>query len=129
MAGEGVERRARIDTETVRGLLLVNGGGAVALLAFLPTALGTPRLNALARPVILALGLYVVGLSFALAHNHLRRRCSLAHEQGRPKARLLGRWELWEPGVCLWSWGLMYASWAAFVAGGLLVCFGAWRVL
>jgi len=35
----GVEQRAQIDTETVRALLVINGGGAIALLSLLPTIL------------------------------------------------------------------------------------------
>ncbi len=39
---KGLEIRAQIDTEVVKGLLLLNGGGAVALLALLPTVIGKP---------------------------------------------------------------------------------------
>ena len=51
---DGQEIRAGVDTETVRGLLLINGGGAIALLAFLPGVLLKPELESLARAIIWA---------------------------------------------------------------------------
>jgi len=42
MVSEGVKIRAQIDTESVRNVMLINGGGSVALLALLPAILGTP---------------------------------------------------------------------------------------
>jgi hypothetical protein len=123
----GIDRRAEIDTETVRALLLANGGGAVALLAFLSTVFGTEGLRPLAPYVIAALALFMLGLVAAIVHNHLRRRCSLAYEQGRPKARILGR-ECPEPGVCLWSWAMMYLSVGSFFLAGMVVCIGGWRI-
>lgn len=39
----GLEIRAQIDSENVKGLLLINGGGAVALIAFLPAVIGKPE--------------------------------------------------------------------------------------
>lgn len=42
MVSEGVKIRAQIDTESVHNVMLVNGGGSVALLALLPAILGTP---------------------------------------------------------------------------------------
>ncbi len=40
---KGIEIRAAIDTENAMGFLLVNGGGAVVLLTFLPEVLGNPE--------------------------------------------------------------------------------------
>lgn len=118
----GIERRAQIDTETVKGLLIMNGGGAVALLAFLETAISDlPRI---APWVVAGISLFLLGTLLAVVHNHLRRRCSRAHEQGRPIFRAFGQ-EWWEPGVCLWSWGTMIASMLVFIVGGGLVCAGA----
>lgn len=78
---KGLEIRAQIDTENVKGLFLVNGGAAVALLAFLPAVLDKPAYESLARAVLWSLVIYQVGLLFAIVHNRLRRVCSLVYEQ------------------------------------------------
>lgn len=75
----GVERRSDIDTETVRGLLLINGGGAVALLAFLASAFQQGNLQQLARAIICAVSISQVGMATAVIHNRLRRICSLEY--------------------------------------------------
>ena len=59
---DGRETRATIDSETVRGLLLINGGGAVALLVFLPGVLQKPELEPLARAIIWAIFTFQAGL-------------------------------------------------------------------
>ena len=45
----GKEIRARIDSEQVRGLLLINGGAAVALIALIPFVFDNQDLLTLAR--------------------------------------------------------------------------------
>jgi ABC-type nickel/cobalt efflux system permease component RcnA len=77
---EGVKTRSEIDIEIVRGLLLANGGGAVALLTFLPKAFEKGPLSSLAMPVVLALFVFHLGIVAAIVHNHYRRRCSLEYE-------------------------------------------------
>jgi hypothetical protein len=77
----GIKIRAQIDTENVKGLLLINGGGAVALLAFLPAVLGKPEYAALAKAILWALLLFQFGLLTAIAHNRLRRVCSLVYKR------------------------------------------------
>ena len=77
---EGLKIRAVIDGEVVKGLLLINGGGAVALLAFLQVVLGKPQYNALANAVLNGLMIFAFGLVFAIAHNRLRRLCSHKHD-------------------------------------------------
>ena len=127
----GVERRSQIDTETVKGLLLINGGGAVALLAFLPSVLDKPSYEPLARMVLIGLFAFHLGLLSAVLHNHFRRRCSLTYERFRmnpPKGSFL--WcKLPEPLICHLSLGFMWASVVAFTAGGLLVLWGGLRML
>ncbi len=49
---KGLEIRAQIDTEVVKGLLLLNGGGAVALLALLPAVIGKPGFEPLSRAIL-----------------------------------------------------------------------------
>lgn len=60
---DGRETRAGIDSETVRGLLLINGGGAVALLAFLPGILQKPEFESLARASIWGVFIFQLGLA------------------------------------------------------------------
>jgi hypothetical protein len=77
----GRELRANIDVENFKGLLLVNGGGSVALLAFLPSVLEKPGYEALACYILWGLLWYQVGLVSALIHNRLTRKCSLIYDQ------------------------------------------------
>lgn len=124
---EGVKTRAQIDTEVARGLLLANGGGAVALLAFLPTVFEKQALRPLALPVLAALFIFHVGIVAALVHSHYRRRCSLiyeAHGFRPPPGKFFGR-VLDEPTVCWASWKWMWASIVLFLAGGSTVFVGA----
>jgi hypothetical protein len=118
---DGVSERARIDTETVRALLLANGGGAVALLAALIPALDRSGLDPLTHAILIGIFMMVLGVAFALAHNHLRARCSLVHERHNmnpPKERLFGVVPLWAPAVCCASAVCMWLSVATFVGAG-----------
>ena len=127
----GVKIRAQIDTEVVRGLLLANGGGAVALLAFLPKVLTTQRLGPLEIPVVVALFVFHLGIVAALVHTHYRRQCSLVYEQynfAPPAGTFLG-FRLGEPGVCFTSKTLMWVSVICFLAGGCAVFLGALRIV
>lgn len=120
MISEGVKVRALIDAESVRNVMLVNGGGSVALLALLPSILGTPLVLA----VLTTLAIWLVGLTLAVVHSVLRRKCSLVHEQHamKPPAgrRKLGI-EPQAPWVCWWSWKCLYLSIIAFLVGGLVM--------
>ena len=102
---DGRETRAAIDSETVRGLLLINGGGAVALLAFLSSIIGKPEFSVLSQAVIWASFLFQVGLVAAVVHNRFRRLCSLEYakkQENRKQCTLFGR-VLREPCICHWS--------------------------
>lgn len=92
---KGLEIRAHIDTENVKGLLLINGGGAVALLAFLPAIFGKPNIGPLATSVLWALFAFQFGLVMAVIHNRLRRVCSLEYEKydfKPPRCRFIPVW-------------------------------------
>lgn len=120
---DGRETRAGIDSETVRGLLLINGGGAVALLAFLPGVLQKPELESLARAIILAVFSFQVGLASAVIHNRMRRLCSIEYSKTKKERKycsLFGR-VLREPCICNWSIGFMWSSIISFLAAGILV--------
>jgi hypothetical protein len=119
---EGVKIRAQIDTESVRNVLLVNGGGSVALIALLPNVLYTP----LVFGVLIALSVWLLGLTLAVVHSVLRRKCSLVYERhkmsppaGKPACGIKPE----EPWVCWWSWKTLYASIVAFLVGGALMVF------
>ena len=128
---KGIEIRAQIDTENVRGLLLVNGGAAVALLAFLPVVLDKPGYEPLARALLWALLIFQAGLLFALFHNRLRRKCSLIYEQydyQPPPCEVFG-YTLSDPCVCRGSIIWMWLSVVAFAVGGMTVFQGGVRSL
>jgi hypothetical protein len=78
---KGVETRAQIDTETVKGLLLINGSGAIALLTLFPSLLGKDEYRGLAQAMLIGVFVFMLGLVFAMLHNHFRRRCSHHHER------------------------------------------------
>ena len=78
---KGLEIRAQIDTELVKGLLIINGGGSIALLTFLPTILGKPEYLPLSKAVLWGLFSFQIGLVSAVIHNRLRRVCSLEFEK------------------------------------------------
>jgi hypothetical protein len=126
-----LEIRAQIDTENVKALLLINGGGAVALLAFLPSVLGKPEFAPLMRGILYSLILYQFGLLSAIVHNRLRRKCSLVFQTHRyrpPPCSFLG-FKLKEPCICSVSILFMWASVIFFVVAGFLVFWGGIAVL
>jgi len=103
VVSEGVKIRAQIDAESVRNVMLVNGGGSVALIALLPNVLYTPLVLA----VLLALSSWLLGLTLAVIHSVLRRKCSLAYEHykmspptGGPVLGIKPK----QPWVCWWCW-------------------------
>ena len=120
MVSEGVKIRAQIDIESVRNVMLVNGGGSVALLALLPSILGTPLVFA----VLLTLAFWLFGLTLSVIHSVLRRKCSFVYEQHGMNPPL-GKPMLWikpkEPWVCWWAWWCLYASIVAFLIGGAVM--------
>jgi hypothetical protein len=124
MVSEGVKIRAQIDTESVRNVMLVNGGGSVALLALLPAILGTP----LVFGVLLTLAIWLLGLSLAVSHSVLRRKCSLVYEQHGMSPPSGKSWLCIKPNqpwVCWWGWSCLYTSIFAFLIGGaVMVCVG-----
>lgn len=130
MSNKGIDRRAEIDAQTVKALLLIHGGGAVALLTFLPTVLGEPAYEPLLGGTLWALCSLFVGLIITVLHNHYRRRCSLEFERhgGNPPAcdRLplsLFKFRDDPPCICRLSVILRGASiLALMVAGGFFIC-------
>jgi hypothetical protein len=120
VALEYTRQRAEITTQGIRGLLLINGGGAAALLAFLQAI--WDKDSALAAYVVTAIawlgfGIFVAGLSF-----FLRYHTSLAW-QGLGRDHWRSRW-LSRTSVASW-----YVSLVAFVIGLYWIVSGAWRLI
>lgn len=119
----GVGQRAQVDNETLRGLLIANGGGAVALLAVLPSILDRPGYEPLAYAILVGLLVLVVGVALAIAYNYFRRRCSLEYERHGmrpPHGAILGI-HLWAPIVCCIYQLSLWLSLACFVSTGAYV--------
>lgn len=119
---KGVEIRAEIDRDTVKALLLINGGGAVALLTLLPKLI-EEKFQELAAAVMVGVLILMIGLLCAVIHNRLRRKCSLHYEQHKmrpPKGKIFG-FRLPEPTICFISTMFMWASAVAFFSAGAFV--------
>jgi hypothetical protein len=113
----GVEIRAQIDSENVKGLLLISGGAAIALLAFLPQVIGKTDFRMLAYAILVGLLVFSMGLLSAVVHNSLRRQCSLEYERHNYSPPH-------HPKVCKVSTWFKWVSLAAFVLGALVVFAG-----
>lgn len=113
----GRKVRADISTENVKGLILINGGGAIALLAFLPHIIKDPGYNILATSILWSLLTYQAGLAFAVIHNHLRTKCSIIYEDNDYSPSE-------EPLVCTISKICMWLSAASFLIAGFIVFIG-----
>lgn len=121
----GVDRRAQIDIETVKGLLLVNGGGAVALLSVFSALVGREGLEPLLSAVLWAVFGMMLGSVCAIFHNHYRRKCSLhyeLHKMSPPRGSFLGV-PLPEPGVCFVGTLFLWASVICFTSAGGYVAY------
>jgi hypothetical protein len=112
-----------MDAETAKALLLINGGGALALLSFFTAIIGKPGLEPIARAVLFAVLGMMLGLVFAVLHNRYRRQCSLhyEHHNYRPPPGTLFGYRLSKPRVCWISEGFMQASLLAFLLSGCYV--------
>jgi hypothetical protein len=74
--------------------------------------------------VLVGVLLMMGGLVAAVAHNYLRRRCSLVYEQHtyRPPSDSLWGWNLGQPTICFVCWVVMMGiSLGAFIVAGLVV--------
>jgi uncharacterized membrane protein len=119
----GIDRRSQIDTELVKSLVLINGGGAIALLTLFPHVLDKAGYEPLASAVMYGVLIFVAGLVSAIIHNRFRRICSLIYEQHNmrpPKGQIAGV-KLREPTICIVSIALMWLSIIAFVAATAFV--------
>jgi hypothetical protein len=116
-----------MDNESIRALILINGGGAVALATALPTILDSARFWHLAVPMMVGVLVMAIGLVAAVVSNHFRRGCSLVYEQHGmrpPKGTLFG-FALNSPMDCFASRVSFWLSVGAFLfAVGLIGVLG-----
>ena len=110
--------RAAITTEGVKGLFLINGGGSVALLAFLQAV--WEKQPQLAKFVIIGIGIMCLGLLFAGLINFFRYHTSFNFQSGNMR-----RYRLFS----FLSISFQYASLAAFASASAVLVFGAWSLL
>lgn len=122
----GYETRVQVDNFTVKALLLLNGGGAVALLALIPSVIGKPELKALSYGIMWALLFFQFGLVSCVIHNLYRRKCSLEYEKhnGAPPAGNYLSFNLNKPTVCFLQELFMWISLSLFILAGLTVFAG-----
>jgi hypothetical protein len=111
-------QRDQAASELVRALLIINGGGAAALLAFLQAIWSSQR--ALAKPTIVALIILAVGAVLAAAFHLFRYQASWHHQRGD-----LNRWVKYRRFYLISAW----LSLLAFLAGIVVVAIGAWNAL
>jgi hypothetical protein len=132
IAQAGIEVRAAIDTETVRGLQLINGGMAAGLVTMLPAIIRDPAFRGLGNFMIVGASFGAIGLFMSLVHNRLRRKCSLEHSKKEQERRQppIGQWLTRfqtvpdEPRVCTESIMAMWTSMALFLLGAASVGYG-----
>jgi hypothetical protein len=120
---KGVELRAQIDAEQIKALLLINGGGAIALLTILPKVFDIPALNFMIKPILIGLLALTMGLVFAVISNQFRRYCSHhfeLHDMQPPKGKFLGI-TLWAPTICVIGQCFMWLSVVAFFSAGMFL--------
>ena len=109
------EQRNDALREGVKGLLLINGGGATAMLAFLQATWTTkPQL---AKYIVGCIAFLAVGLLLAGLVQFFRYRASFSFQGGRSRAFGIYR--------CLYL-AAAYGSLVAFLLGVLTLVLGAW---
>jgi hypothetical protein len=109
-------RRDEMMNNAVKGLLLANGGGAVALLAFLQAI--WREQDAPLRSMVAALILMALGVIFAALVLLLRYITAYEHQRGSKT------WCRWRKGYLSAAFGslVMFALSVATIAVGILIC-------
>ena len=127
---QNLEQRGHLDMQTVRSLILINGGGAVALLSVFAAIAGkldTPGLRSFVAALLIGVILFMGGLLTAVLNNHYMRVCSLHNALKRPRV------DSWffdpEPPVCHRAHYCRYFSMGFFMAGGITVAIGGFLML
>ena len=110
--------RAAVATEGVKGLFMLNGGGAVALLAFLQAV--WEKSPALAKVSLLGIGIFAFGALLAGFVNFLRYHASFNFQSGHTLSYKVFRFL---------SLSCQYVSLTAFAVGVGVLVYGAWKLL
>jgi len=121
----GIDRRAQMDIETFKAVLLINGGGAVALLSVFSALVGKEGFEGLLRSILVAVFAMMAGLVCAIFYNYFRRKCSLhyeLHKMAPPRGTFLGV-PLPEPSVCFVGTLFLCASVTCFMSAGSYVAY------
>ena len=109
---ERTRHRLEIMNQAFRGLLAIQGGGVVALLAYL-RALGNESLCQ-SRLVLVTILLLVIALTFAVLFMTFRYHTSLEDQKGN------ANWRRWR----WWSFFFLYGSIVLFLLGMLILVIG-----
>jgi len=109
------QQRNEASREGIRGLLIINGGGAVALLAFLQAIWQQDKL--LAKYIVIGISVLSLGVVVAGAANFLRYHASFNFQSGNMERWLLFRRSY----ISCW-----YLSLVCFLIGLGVVVLGAY---
>ena len=119
-AGGGAQRN-QMDVETLRGLLIANGGGAVALLIAVSSLLDRPGYEPLVYAMLIGIVVFMLGVVLAILFNFARRQFQAqADQQGGTPAKFLGL-KLWAPGSGVAYQLCLYLSLLCFIGTGVYV--------
>lgn len=110
------QRNADI-AQAVKGLFIINGGAALALLAFFKDVWNNQP--GLARTILWSIGFLVVGVALAGGVHLVRYIASIRHQQGDGAAPTFSRIYLF----------LAFCSLVAFIAAMVVMIVGMWLVL
>jgi hypothetical protein len=111
-----------MDVETLRGLLIANGGGAVALLITVSSLLDRPGYEPLVYAMLVGIVVFMLGVVLAILYNFARRQFLQQGEQvvTRPTRKFLGL-KLWAPGSGVGYQACLYLSLLCFIGTGVYV--------
>lgn len=110
--------RADMDKDVSRGLMIINGGAAVSLLAFLQSIAKESSLHGISPYILSALLTFSIGLFLAVLHTHFRRRCT------ELSYGFSGGMELLIQTPCLIAVASMIGSFILFLVGVIIVFTG-----
>jgi hypothetical protein len=113
---EQTRNRLEILNKFFQGMLLLNGGGCVALLAFMQ-AIWRDSSPGFVRSIVIGMSFFIVGLFFTVTAQYLRYEISKAVQFVKKHAKLMQRTYL----------VLVILSGLAFLFGAGVIVVAAWR--
>jgi hypothetical protein len=120
--GGGGAQRNQMDVETLRGLLIANGGGAVALLIAVSSLLDRPGYESLVYAMLIGIVVFMLGVVLAILFNFARRQFLAQADQlvARSPTKILGI-TLRAPGSGVAYQLCLYLSLLCFIGTGVYV--------